>query len=215
MNEIEDWIDKLAQEHGAIHGLVCCAGIVIPSPRLHEMNMDHFRKIIDVNQYGTVNFNAVVLRHFMQQNARGDAPPKGGYTILNMGSKGSVEGLPSSPAYTASKHAVLGLTRVISKDYAADNVRCNCLCPGLIMSDMMRQLNASGKPELSAEALLKQCYTRRFGTAEEMANIVTFLMGPESSYITGQALEGELGYTSASLCFLIVSCVSADGQWSI
>lgn len=196
MNEIEEWLGELAQEHGAIHGLVSCAGIVIPSPRLHEMDMNHFRKIIDVNQYGTVNFNAVVLRHFMKQNQRGDTPPKGGYTILNMGSKGSVEGLPSSPAYTASKHAVLGLTRVIAKDYAADNVRCNCLCPGLINSDMMKQLNASGKPELSKEALLKQCYMRRFGEPEEMASIVTFLMGPESSYLTGQSVE-------------------ADGMWSI
>ena len=59
------------------------------------------------------------------------------------------------------------------------------------MSDMMRQLNNSGKPELSAEALMKQCYMKRFGTPEEMADIVNYLMGPESSYITGQAIEGE------------------------
>lgn len=58
-----------------------------------------------------------------------------------------------------SKHGVLGLTRVVAKDYAADDVRCNCLCPGLIYTDMMKQLNASGKPELSKEHLLRQCYT--------------------------------------------------------
>ena len=129
MAAIESWLDEVSQAYDGIDGLVCCAGIVIPSPRLHEMNMNHFTKIIDVNQYGTVYFNTVVLRHFIKQNEAKRSRPPGGYTILNMGSKGSVEGLPSSPAYTASKHAVLGLTRVVAKDYAADGIRCNCLCP--------------------------------------------------------------------------------------
>jgi 3-oxoacyl-[acyl-carrier protein] reductase len=87
---------------------------------------------------------------------------------------------------------VLGLTRVLAKD----NIRVNCLCPGLIWTDMMKQLNNSGQPELSKERLLGQVYSRRYGTVEEMANIVNFLMSSESSYITGQAIE-------------------ADGMWAI
>lgn len=65
------------------------------------------------------------------------------------------------------------------------------------MSDMMRQLNASGKPELSAEYLMRNCYMRRFGQPEEMADVVNYLIGPESSYITGQAIEGKLQYVIA------------------
>jgi NAD(P)-dependent dehydrogenase (short-subunit alcohol dehydrogenase family) len=129
MAAIETWLDEISLANDGIDGLVCCAGIVIPCPKLHEMKMNQFTKIIDVNMYGTVYFNMVVLRHFMRQNEAKRTKPQGGYTILNMGSKGSVEGLPGSPAYTASKHAVLGLTRVVAKDYAADGVRCNCLCP--------------------------------------------------------------------------------------
>lgn len=91
---------------------------------------------------------------------------------------------------------MLGLTRVTAKEYAADNIRTNCICPGLIWTDMMKQLNASGKEELSKEYLLRQCYSRRYGTVEEMANIMNFLMSSESSYITGQAIE-------------------ADGMWAI
>lgn len=129
---VETWIEEIAQEFDGIDGLVSCAGIVMPQPRLHELDLKKFAKVIDVNMYGTVYFDTVVLRHFMKQNAAKRAQPKGGYAILNMGSKGSVEGLPGSPDYTASKHAVLGLTKVISKDYAADGVRANCLCPGLV-----------------------------------------------------------------------------------
>lgn len=95
-----------------------------------------------------------------------------------------------------SKHGVLGLTRVAAKEYAADNIRINCLCPGLIWSDMLKQLNESGKPELSKDYLLRQCYSRRYGTVEEMANIMNFLMSDQSAYITGQAIE-------------------ADGMWAI
>lgn len=148
---------------------------------------------MDVNLNGTVYFNAALLRHFVEQNARKTGEQ---YTIVNFGSKGSVEGLPGAAAYTSAKHAVLGLTRVIAKDYASENVRVNCLCPGLIWTSMMEQLTSSGKPELSKDALLKQCHTRRFGTVEEMANIVNWLMSDQSSYVTGQAIE-------------------ADGMWAI
>lgn len=61
---------------------------------------------------------------------------------------------------------------------------------------MLKQLNESGKPELSRDYLLRQCYSRRYGTVEEMANIMNFLMSDQSAYITGQAIE-------------------ADGMWAI
>jgi len=127
----------------------------------------------------------------MLQNKGGIQPPAGGYAIVNMGSKGAVDGLPKATSYTAAKHAVLGITRVISKDYATDNIRANCLCPGLIWTDLLKNLLANAHDGMTEESVLQRCYTKRFGTAEEMANIVNFLLGPESSYITGQAIEAD------------------------
>lgn len=193
---VERWVASVVQQMGNIHGLLSCAGIAIPSPRLHETNLGHFRKIMDVNLYGTVYVNVAVLAQFLKQNSAGVEAPVGGYTICNMGSKGSVEGLPSATAYTSAKHAVLGLTRTTAKDYAADNIRVNCLCPGLILSDMTRGLMASGKPELSKQRLLSQIWAKKFGTIEEMANIVNWLLSSQSAYVTGQAIE-------------------ADGMWAI
>lgn len=86
LEAMEAFVNEAKEALGPIHSLFSCAGIGVPGPRLHEMDMKSFRKTIDVNQYGTIYINQLVLRAMMEQNAAGVEKPKGGYTILNMGS---------------------------------------------------------------------------------------------------------------------------------
>jgi NAD(P)-dependent dehydrogenase (short-subunit alcohol dehydrogenase family) len=99
-----------------------------------------------------------------------------------------------STAYTASKHAVVGLTRTSSEDHAADGVRINAVCPGYIETPIIQS-----SPEIARvakEKLEQWTPLRRFGQPQEIADGVLFLCGGRSSYVTGTALMVDGGYTS-------------------
>ena len=111
--------------------------------------------------------------------------------IVNNSSIGGLIAFPGVSPYIASKHAVMGLTRSAALDYAKQGIRINAVNPGLIATDMMNRL-ADGNPEQMASIVPMG----RLGQAEEIAATVVFLCSDAASYITGQPIVIDGGYTA-------------------
>ncbi len=112
-----------------------------------------------------------------------------GGSILNLSSGVATTGLRNRAAYTASKGAILSLTRNMALDYAADNVRVNCLCPGFVNTPLLSTLPPERRARLTALHPLG-----RLGEPEDIAHMALFLMSDQASWITGQAIAVDGGY---------------------
>lgn len=146
-----------------------------------EYTLDGFRRVIDVNLNGCM---AMALAAYPSLKARRGA-------VVNMGSLSSFLALKETPAYTASKAGLLGLTRALADKWAPDGVRVNLVAPGFIRTRMTGNMRVDEKFE---GRLLKAVPMRRWGEPEEVADVTLFLASPRASYITGQsvAIDGGL-----------------------
>jgi len=143
--------------------------------------LESFRRVIDVNVIGVFLGLKHVLPVMLRQN-------KG--SIINTASIAGVIGSPDIAAYTASKHAVIGLTKSAAIECTASAVRVNCVCPGLIDSRMLRAIiegRDAGKAGVPMEKIVGRIPARRLGEAAEVASIVAFLASDEASYVSGSA----------------------------
>ena len=113
----------------------------------------------------------------------------GGGAIVNTGSIAGLVGLPTSSAYVAAKHGVLGLTKTAAIEYAADRIRVNAVCPGYIRTKMTEEVMAR-----RGEALMAMIPFHRMGTPEEIAELVAWLCSDRASYVTGACYNVDGGY---------------------
>lgn len=121
----------------------------------------------------------------------------GGGVIINTASAAALVGLRNLAAYTASKGAVLALTRNIALDYAADKIRCIALCPGVTATEMTEKVINSDPDPAAARARFDRVIPRgSMAKPEEIARVALFLASDESSYITGAAIAVDGGYTA-------------------
>jgi NAD(P)-dependent dehydrogenase (short-subunit alcohol dehydrogenase family) len=141
-----------------------------------------FDRMLEVNVKGVW----LCLRAELEQMVK-----QGGGAIVNTASIAGLIGLPTSSAYVASKHAVIGLTRTAALEYAADKIRVNAVCPGFIETDMTRDTMARRGAELMALVPF-----HRMGTADEIAEMVCWLSSDRASYVTGAAYTVDGGYTA-------------------
>src|SRR5213596_2343121 len=118
---------------------------------------------------------------------------QGGGAIVNTSSGGGIIGIKGSPAYTAAKHGVIGLTRAAALDYAGQNIRVNAICPGYIATPMMDRFTG-GTPEGHAKVVSEEPIGR-MGQPEEIANAVLWLCSPAASFVVGHALVVDGGQT--------------------
>ncbi|MFF8838249.1 SDR family NAD(P)-dependent oxidoreductase [Streptomyces sp. NPDC015130] len=173
----EDWTAAVAvarERFGKIDGLVNNAGIL----RFNELlatPLEEFQAIVSVNQTGCF----LGIRTVAPEIAAA-----GGGTIVNTASYTGLTGMAGVGAYAASKHAVLGLTKVAALELAARNIRVNAVCPGAIDTPMS---NPEGvDPAATAGLYRKLVPLGRIGRPEEVAALALFLTGEDSAYITGQ-----------------------------
>jgi NAD(P)-dependent dehydrogenase (short-subunit alcohol dehydrogenase family) len=120
---------------------------------------------------------------------------QGGGAIVNTSSGAGVIGIKGSPAYTAAKHGVIGLTRAAALDYAAQNIRINAVCPGYIETPMMNRFTggtAEGRAKVISEEPIG-----RMGKAEEIAAAVIWLCSDPAAFVIGHAMVIDGGQTIA------------------
>ncbi|MEU2559160.1 glucose 1-dehydrogenase [Streptomyces longispororuber] len=182
----DDWAAAVAlarEAFGKVDGLVNNAGIL----RFNELvntPLEEFQEVVQVNQTGVFLGIKTVAPHIA------DA---GGGTIVNVSSYAGLTGMAYVGAYSATKHAVVGLTRVAALELARRRVRVNAICPGAVDTPMSNPglLDPEGDPERATRGLdklyRKHVPLGRAGRAEEVARLALFLTAEEdSAYITGQ-----------------------------
>lgn len=134
---------------------------------------------------------SVSERDSIQRDPAGHRPRRGG-AIVNTSSGAVIVGIKGSPAYTAARHGVIGLTRAAALDYAAQNIRVNAVCPGYIETPMMDR-STGGTAEGRAKVISEEPIGR-MGRAEEIANAVPWLYS-EATFTVGHALVVDGGQT--------------------
>lgn len=174
---------------GSIDVFINNAGIEITTP-LHEMSIDEWNKIINVNLTSVFLCSKHVLNYMIKQN-------KG--NIINTCSVSGLVAWPGIPAYNASKGGVLQLTKSLALEYAKNNIRVNCICPGIIETPLNNQsfvLNNTGSLEDIKKEKAKLSPLGRLGTTRDVANTMLFLASDMSNYITGSYISVDGGYTA-------------------
>lgn len=117
---------------------------------------------------------------------------QGAGAIVNTASIAGLVGLPTSSAYVAAKHGVVGLTKTAAIEYATNGIRVNSVCPGYIETDMTKEVMTR-----RGEEILRTTAARRMGTAQEIAEMVCWLCSDRASYVTGANYNVDGGYVAA------------------
>jgi len=120
---------------------------------------------------------------------------KNGGSVINTASSAGVIGIPDCDAYTATKGAIVQLTKSMAAEYGRYNVRVNCIAPAAIMTPMMRQSNPENSTFDEERFLKLRTPLRRYGTPEEIANVALFLASDDASYLNGAVIVADGGIT--------------------
>jgi NAD(P)-dependent dehydrogenase (short-subunit alcohol dehydrogenase family) len=185
-------VERVVGEAGGDFGrvdIVCNnAGIELPhAPPVERVTDEEWESVFRVNVTGMFRVCRAALR-FM-----GD-----GGSIVNLGSMNSFVAWPNDAPYTASKGAVLQLSRALAVDLAQRNIRVNCVCPGIIDTPLTRSfIDAADDADAIVAEYEAVAPLRRMGTAREVANCVVFLASDEASFVTGAALLVDGGSTAS------------------
>lgn len=181
------WIEDTTQRYGGLHWLVNNAGMNGDAARLEEYPIELFEQVIATNLLST--FYAVrAAIPLMREAGRG--------AIVNVGSTASLQGYALLAGYTASKHGVLGLTKSIALENADIPIRANCICPGPVDTPLMQSIERLVNPDdpmAAREMFASTTALKRYGSPEEIAALVHFLLCDESAYITGTAISVDGG----------------------
>jgi NAD(P)-dependent dehydrogenase (short-subunit alcohol dehydrogenase family) len=180
--QVRNAVEEVVYFHGGIDILVNNAGIHTIEGPLTELEEKVIDEILGTNVKGTLLMSKHVLRKMKQQ----------GYgSIINVASILGVIGSENVSAYTASKGAVIALTRAMAIEYAKYRIRVNCVSPSLVETDMMKEV-LEGCPEFK-ERLLKAHPNERFVTPREVAQAILYLASDVSSFVNGQNLVIDAG----------------------
>ncbi len=187
--QVRDSIGQTVDRFDGLQTIVNCAGIVHVG-MLHEYTEADWDRLMAVNLksiYWSIRYGLEPLR----KNSRS--------YVVNIGSVGSHIGQALTPAYIASKHAVLGLSRSIALDYARDGLRCNCISPGITDTPMLREhMDATPDPQAALAARLTRVPMNRILTPRDIARAALYLACEDSAGVTGTSLVVDAGYTSCA-----------------
>lgn len=173
-DEVEEAIRKWEEAHpdDYVSVLVNNAGIRRDNV-MYMMSDDDWHQVIDTTVNGFFYLTRCILRHMM--------PRKRGGRIINIASLSGVKGLPGQTNYSAAKAALIGATKALAQEVASRNITVNAVAPGFIETDMTKDLPVAD--------LTKLIPVGRFGKAEEVAALVTFLASEAAAYITGEVIN--------------------------
>lgn len=165
-------VNKIAKQHGRIDILVNCAGVTgKTNVKTHEVEYDNFKFVFEVNVNGSFLMARAVLPHMLKRNYG---------RIVHVASVAGKEGNAGMLAYSASKAAVIGMTKVQGKEYAETGITVNAFAPAVIRTAMVDAL-----PEAQVTYMTDKIPMKRCGTLDECAHMITFIASPGASFTTG------------------------------
>lgn len=174
LEAMKKMVTETKEQFGRLDIVVNNAGI-LRDKALMFMEEEDWEEVISTNLSGAFNLIRAAIVTFMKEKQG---------NIINITSVAGLKGTPRQVNYSASKAGLVGLTKALAKEVASFNIRVNAIAPGYIETDMLNDLREDYKEEL-----LKRIPLNRFGTAEEVAKVVTFLASDKSKYITGQVIS--------------------------
>lgn len=181
-DEVEGMFNEIKERLGNVDVLINNAG-VSQQKLFCDITLWEWNRIFDVNVTGVFNMCQCALRDMIDKK-------KG--SIVNVSSIWGITGASCEAHYSATKGAVIALTKSLAKEYGPSNIRVNCVAPGVIDTKMNDHLE-----EEDMEALKDETPLCRIGTAREVAEAIYFLAGENASFITGQVLTCDGGFISA------------------
>jgi NAD(P)-dependent dehydrogenase (short-subunit alcohol dehydrogenase family) len=175
--QVESLIQQIVVKYNRLDIAINNAGVGGVMGKIHEMPLHHYKKVMNINLDGVFYCLQHELRQMLGQ---------GSGCIVNVASVAGLRPLPNSAAYSASKHAVVGLTKTAALEYARKNIRINAVCPVFTHSAMVQGM-FDVAPELE-QKLLRTIPMGRYGQPEDVAQAILWLCSDENNFLTGHAL---------------------------
>ena len=176
--QVEAMIARAVGTYGRLDAAFNNAGVNSEAAALLDTGDEEFERVIGVNLRGVWNCMKAELRQML---------PRGSGAIVNCSSIGGLKGSRGRSAYSASKHAVIGLTRSAAIDYAMSGIRINAVCPGIVDTPMAAFVTRNHDPDI-VRRMVAQEPIGRFGAPEEIAAAVLWLCSPAASFMLGHAM---------------------------
>jgi NAD(P)-dependent dehydrogenase (short-subunit alcohol dehydrogenase family) len=174
-SSVADAVARAESELGALDAVVCCAGTAGDSLRTVDVTDDEWRRVFALNCDGVFYFNREAARVMV---------PRGRGRIVNVASIAGKEGNPMAAAYSASKAAVIGMTKSFGKDLATTGVLVNCVAPAVIATPMLDQMSQE-----HIDYMVSKIPMNRLGQPAEVAELIAFLAGERMTFSTGATFD--------------------------
>lgn len=182
--QVTKMIERAVATFGHLDAAFNNAGVNSDGASLLDTSDEEFERIINVNLRGVWNCMKAELRHMVAQ---------GSGAIVNCSSIGGMVGSKGRSAYSASKHAVIGLTRSAALEYATQGIRINAVCPGMVNTPMAVAVTKNYDPEI-VKAMVAREPIGRFAEAQEIAAAAVWLCTPAASFMVGHAMAVDGGF---------------------
>ena len=181
-NDVKNVVSKIIEKFGKLDILVNNAGIFPKIKKLHEIDEDEWNEVLDVNLTGQFRFTKEAIPHLQKTCG----------SIINISSDAGIKAYQgfNADAYSASKAALILLTKCWALEYSKDKIRVNCICPGVVDTDMTKQFL---KTEKDKEFMNNEHPIGRIGQPEEIGKAVLYFASDDASWTTGAILTVDGG----------------------
>lgn len=183
--QVEEMVEFTIDTYGELDFAVNNAGVEGKREDVVNCSAENWNFVVDINLTGVWHCMKYEIPAMLES---------GGGSIVNNASIAGLVGFDHLPAYVASKHGVVGLTKAAALDYSDQGIRVNSICPGVIETEMVARAFEE-TPEVR-DAIVESKPMARLGQPEEMAEVIAWLCSDSSSFVTGQALAADGGYVA-------------------